>query len=284
MKGGLMELGRIINRIGKYKMELAIFLVIPLIAVILSSLPADTRNGLKVNLLEFNVPTFYTAIFVHEGFFTHFLPNISWYYLLTFTSYFLSRISRRTKWYNINFLIFLLIFPMISYSSLILVNRLFLGGKLPPSCGMSGIVSAILGLTPISFLAFIRESGIRIRNEPLFAMLPFLTSALLIPYIYQSLYLLLLLFPTVVVIVWYNRGNIVTVCRFLKKLSTQRFSHYLLAALSISLYFGGVVTIFPREIVVRGSSIIDIFTHYLGWITGFFLSYLLLLVGKKAET
>ena len=172
---------------------------------------------------------------------------------------------------------------MISYSSLILVNRLFLGGKLPPSCGMSGIVSAILGLTPISFLAFIRESGIRIRNEPLFAMLPFLTSALLIPYIYQSLYLLLLLFPTVVVIVWYNRGNIVTVCRFLKKLSTQRFSHYLLAALSISLYFGGVVTIFPREIVVRGSSIIDIFTHYLGWITGFFLSYLLLLVEKRLK-
>ena len=256
------------------KIEITIFIIIPLITIIFFFLPVNIKNMLKVDLSEFNIPTFYTAIFIHEDFSNHFLPNIIAYYLYTSLSYCFSKLSRKNIWFTINLYIFFLILPSIAYPLLICINKFYFHDKLPPSCGFSGIISALIGLTPISILAYLKNSKVLKQTDKPFISI-FLASILLIPYIYRQPFIPITIIFLLIISIWINRENLKAIYKHIKKTTIQNFGLCFLTILSIPSYFIGILGMFPTQIVYK-SSIIDIISHYLGWIIGFFLSYVLL--------
>ena len=258
----------------KNKTEIIIiFLIVPLIVLILSFLPLSIRDRLKVNLLEFNIITFYTAVFTHDSF-EHFLGNITVYYLYTFFAYLINLISQKRKWFIKNYMLFFLVLPPIMYTALIFVNRFYLGNRLHLGCGLSGILSAILGLLPASFLIFLENSDIEARLNEMFLLI-ISASTLSISYIYKDGYLPFVIAPTVVFLLWRNRKGIEAIGQFIKELIYQDFFSSTLAVSVIILYFTGMIAIFPKTIIQEGG-IVDIFTHCVGWALGIFLSFFLL--------
>ena len=255
------------------KEVIIIFIIIPIIVLIASFLPLSMRDTLKVNLLDFNIITFYTAVFTHDSL-EHFLGNIMVYYLYTFYAYLLSLISQRRKWFIRNYILFFLILPPIMYTALISANRHYLGNIMHFSCGLSGILSAVLGLLPMSFIAFLKNSGIEVRSIEVFYLI-ILTSALAIPYIYNDSYLLLAIVPAIVYLVWRNRNGLKAISRFLKKLIYQDLFSSTLVVSVLILYFTGIAAIFPRTIFQEGI-LTDILTHYIGWAAGLLISCFLM--------
>jgi hypothetical protein len=254
------------------KEVIIIFLVIPLIISLCSFLPPSIRDKLKVNLSDFNVITFYTAIFIHDNL-VHYLGNITVYIMYTFFAYSINLISQKRMWFLKNYLIFFLMLPLIMYTALISINRFYLGNRLHFSCGISGILSAIMGLLPMSFVLFLESSNIEARlNEIFFLIIS--VSLLFIPYIYEAKYFLFVIVLTVLFLVWRNRKGLETIGRFIKEILKQDIFSGMLIIMVIILYFFGITAIFPKTIILKGG-IIDIFTHYVGWILGIFISYLL---------
>jgi len=267
----------IINVIKDYVTEIIIFLIVPTVVVSVFFLPQNIKNSLKSDLLKFNMINFYTSVFTH-GNFIHLISNLTSYYIYTSLSYCLSRLSNKKTWFLKCYLIFFLILPLINNFSLIILNKYYLGGKLPPSCGLSGIISAILGLTPISLFVFLKKSGAQLNLEK-FMLLIICSSVLLISYSYKHIFLLLITVAILLVSIIVGRKELKSIYRLIKEMPLQDISSYFLAIITISLYFVGVIAIFPNTIIVNGN-VVDIISHYLGWTMGLFIPDLLLKIVK----
>jgi len=261
------------RRVWKRKEEIAIFLLIPLILLVFFTLPPDVKSALRANLREFDPLASYTAIFVHYDL-SHLLPNLIGYLILTSLSYSLCRISGRTGWFTLSYAMFFLILPPVSYSLLTALNRLCFEEKLPPSSGFSGIVSAIMGLTPIALIAFLERSGSP-RVDLMLVFLMFCSSMLVIRYVYENLAMLLLLLTVIVSLTVLKRKSIAAICRFAPNLVRGGSIRLVLPAATILFYFICLNSAFPENIIA-GEVMIDVITHCVDWLAGFWISYALL--------
>ena len=271
---------KIMRVVSNNKSEIIIFLIIPLVIIFSSLLPSDIKDIMKEDLSRFNMLallTAYTALFIHDNF-NHLFGNIVAYYTYISLSYLLCKKSHMKTWFILNYVSFFLFIPPITHIALFSLNILYLNSRLSLNAGLSGIVSAFLSLTVVSFLVFLKKYGIIEETKKLMFPL-FITSALCVRYIYNSFLYPSLLIILLLACILLFKEELIAVVRFIKRLSIENPYLYFLSILSVFLYFLGILLLFPSEIVFKGY-VVNVLAHYLGWIFGFVFSLLLL----KLET
>lgn len=268
----------LITMFNKYRLEILFFLIffvlIPSLLIWTFSFPVNIKNSFKANLSDFNPITFYTTIFIHDAF-EHLLYNILGYYFYTLILYLLSIYSRNTCWLMKSYLFVFAIFPVVDYPLLIIVNKFCLGNILSFSFGFSGIVSALIGLTPISLLIFIRVKITPINKEK-FSFNILSVSGLIILYVIKNLCLFIILAVLLILSVWFSKKDILSIFNFLRKRSLRLSLLYILTLVAVlTSYIFGILLIFPSTIVMDGGVIVNILAHYFGLVFGFSIAFLL---------
>lgn len=250
-------------------------LSVPVVLSLVFLLPESLQNGL---VLEYENPTVFnlwSSAFVHEGF-SHFTNNLGSYFVLIIPIYLLFILAEERKLFQYTFFSFLSVLPfVISLANLILFET-------GTGTGFSGIGSAFFGLLPISLFLFIHN---RLSEEIYLShtVVLFLVSAGVTALIYSGVLAATAIFLiTILLSIYY--GHHIGSDELRSVFADLRGSkgYFELVLFSSFLFLISPVMLFPQNIAQDGV-LVNIFSHYLGLVLGFFLPYLYLMYRQQKK-
>jgi hypothetical protein len=209
----------------------------------------------------------------------HILSNLVFYLLLMPLVFIFDYLTNR-KMLLINIVLLFVLLPVVS--SLINIVFFIELGVTAPGYGFSAIASGIFGYLVFSLLHYVRDYHNMHFNKGIFQMMQ------LILYINLALITLVYgIYWLVVVIVFLLILSIINTYRdyakvFEKMKSTGRFHRTLFFTGFLLCVMAGIQSLFPGRIVI-GSTLINILSHYVGYIFGFFVPALVSLYIEKKE-
>lgn len=245
------------------------FVIIPGI-MLLILLPVNIKQKFILDLKNPTLLSVFAHSYTHSDS-THFLGNVTIYLLTIFAT--LNIETNKARFYQISVL-FLLLLPIIST-----IPIAQLVGTLPPLQGFSGIVSGFLGYTIYVVYAFLESRYEYINSTFLFmlVMLNFMTISLIRKQFF--IYLFVILFSLIFLVL--NIQNIIRLTHefvgYIQRIPKKAIFEFLyktfVAILLVFLTFS-LPMLLPAILVTNGT-IINIISHYIGWIFGLFLPILL---------
>lgn len=245
------------------------YFIIPFILTFIYLLPDNIKNYIILNPSNPTILSIFFSNYVHlEPW--HFLSNLIFYLIIIFLLFNLER--DKNFFYRSSFFIFIIL-PFVS-SILIVYFIPFI----PPSLGFSAIVAGFMGYLVYSAFRYIKEYYYKQTHYfflYLILMLNFIIVAnnLRVPITFQ-----IFILSISIILFYLNRVAIKEISNqiFLKfkglmsqKLYGQIIYYYLLFFWVIIFIFG-LPIIIPSNIII-GNGRINIFSHYIGYLFGFFV-------------
>jgi len=244
---------------------------IPLLLLLLFLLPSSIKNELILNYENLRALNLFTTHFMHGGM-IHLGSNVMWYLYLVIPIYLLNMLRHQRKGFYLMFALTILVGPLF-LSIVNLIVKYVCALQISTSLGFSGIVCIFLGYLPYFILYSLKKLyKWKTRISMLFLSLLFI-SFLLITLVYYTLIIVIMClgFSLICFYISYRDGSLRELCTSLRTASRTHKGIFVLIAMSIVLYFTGLLSIFPKELIV-GGSVVDIMSHYFGFVFGIFIS------------
>jgi len=260
----------------KILLDLIVISLVPLVLILLFNLPDDIREQLVLHHNYSNGYDILTTHFVHDEA-THLKNNIIGYLIFILPLYFLLHwMNMRNLFYF--FLLLNLIFMPLLLSFIWIPINIFIFPQVPRNLGFSGINSAFLGMLGYSY-ALLLHKKLNVRFVNIFLI--FLLFGLgVIPITYSKW---LLTDFIAIIVIW--SLFILLYYKTIKELDLQKAKNLLaetkknfilgiMLILPLVIYIIGLGPTFPKEIR-SATSIINIISHYSGFLLGFIVPYIL---------
>ncbi|MFP8956483.1 hypothetical protein ACLI4Y_07130 [Natrialbaceae archaeon A-CW3] len=270
----LLERARREARLG----DLLALVAVPLVLIVVFFVPERVTDRLVLYYLEPTVFTAYTTHFVHydPG---HLLGNLIGYGLLAGVGYLLAITGDHRRFFMTSFLAIVVVFPLALSGLNVAVPRNAVG------YGFSGLNMAFLGVLALVLNEFLRERfppALERRDVVIAYFLTVAAIALLaVPLTTATITLATASFATAGVYAHRlagRAGRLRAVCRGV----LERPGDGELALAGVVIFVGYLFVAFPTE-VVSGSTIVNLYAHFLGYALGFIGPYLALETGLFDE-
>ncbi len=245
------------------------YFLIPILLTFTYLLPENIKQDIILNLSNPTIISMFFSNYVHLEL-THFLGNLISYLIVIFLLFNLE--TNRILFYRSS----LLIFIILPFVSSFLVISIF--PSLPPSLGFSAIVAGFMGYLVYSVFRYIKEFYYpQINNFFLYLILMInlivVANNLGTPITFQIFILSIL-----IILIYLNRVAIKEIGKIMmlkfKDLFSQKsvgrliYKYLLFILIIISIF--NLPNLIPSKIKI-GSSIINIFSHYVGYLFGLFI-------------
>lgn len=255
--------------------DLFLILSVPVVLSLVFWLPEAIQNTLVLNYGNPSVFNLWSSAFVHRGF-NHFINNLAAYCLLIGPTYLLFVLAGERKLFRYTFLSFLFIVPVV----IALINLSIIDPE--TGAGFSGIGSAFFGLLPVSLFLFI-HNRVTEEIEPSHGVVLFLIATGIIALNYSGVPAAagIILIATLLTIYDVHRIGLDEV----KEAATElyRSEGYFELLLFVGLLFLiSPLLLFPQEIAQNGNTV-NILSHYMGLVLGFFLPTLYLIYRQRKQ-
>ncbi|WP_255196764.1 hypothetical protein [Halorarius litoreus] len=261
-------------RQGVRRTDALVLLTVPLVLLAVFALPASTRQGLA---LAYDAPTVlsaYTSHFVHLSA-GHLRVNLMGYLLVVPTAYVLSVAAGRRRQFFVVFTAFVVAFPL----ALSALNLVFARPRL--GVGFSGILLAFVGYLPVAILGMagqqLHAPVDRVRSQWLFFFGLALIALVSGPRLYgtaiaAAALLAGVLFLLPVVEDWGDAHH----GRIRRAVGSAGTVELLLVGALV--FVGYLFVAFPTEVSADGT-VVNIYSHVLGYALGYVATYLAVLSG-----
>jgi hypothetical protein len=242
--------------------DLALISSVPILLSLVFLLPESIQNALILNYGNYSIFNLWSSAFVHRGF-NHFSNNLAAYCVLIGPIYLLFVLADERKLFRYTFLAFLFILPFV----IALSNIAALGTG--TGAGFSGIGSAFFGLLPISLFLFIHNK-VSEEIEPAHGVVLFLIAAAIIAGTYSGVTAAagILLFAILITIYDTYQVGLDEIKEAAVGLSSME-GYFELVMIAGLLFLVSPVLLFPQDID-QGDGAVNILSHYLGLLFGFF--------------
>jgi membrane associated rhomboid family serine protease len=210
------------------------------------------NSSLQTALSSTTPVSFYTSNFVHSSI-EHLSGNVVGYTIFVYLSFRFFREFGYERVFWFSFTLILLFVPIISsVSTVYLLQR--------PSVGLSGVVSAFIGLYAFTIVIFLIQRSVSSVVSFLLILL-FGMAVVSLIYRYYTIGVLFVVFAIALILKW------------VRKLEIKKKDSILLFSL-LFLYLTSMVSIFPQQLVY-GNNFINILAHYVGFFAGYMIPWLL---------
>ena len=244
---------------------------IPFLLWVLFLLPDSIKNQLILNYENLRVLNLFTTHFIHTDPF-HFGNSIIWYLLLIVPIYLLNMIRYQRRGFYLVFGLSMLVVPLLLSIMSLIIKHIY---SLPigTSLGFSGIVSVFIGFLPYSTLNFLKKFyKWKTKISMLFlSILLFTFTVILLIYNRPFLFITVLGLSIASIYISYRESSLKECLSSLKNAAKKNKGIYMLVVTNATLYIIGVLSLFPTELIL-GENIVDIITHYFGFVLGISIS------------
>ncbi len=244
----------------------------PVLITLVMFLPQAMQDAMKLNLRNPSWWQLLTSGFVHNSL-SHYFDNLIAFLLLLLLQIIIVYKMNWKKEYFMLLFFTIISFPVVSS----IVKLLWYPGIMPivsVSCGSSGIISAMIGFIPVLWVAYISKiSGKKLLGFSFFStVLAYIVLSFAIIYFHyhRDIMLMLVIITMVCVFAFAYRDNLRHIYRAIIRESNIFMLFYLLFLLLF--FLASPLLTFPLKLV-QGNSSVDFFAHYLGFIYGFFISF-----------
>lgn len=261
--------------------DLAVIALVPLLLVVVFTLPVGLRRALAFDYTDPTLFTAYAAPFVHLTE-SHLLVNVVGYAVVVPTAYALSVVSGSRTRFWIAFVTFVAVFPpILSYLNLAILR---------PSVGLgfSGVLLAFVGYFPVALGDFAAEHFDVRPREAVSPTLFFLGLALIAVLSVRSvvpanktvlLGTALLVLAILLSAILFFVPSVEETREYLDFYGIAGSSGYFeLFFVAGALFVGVQFVAFPGDPVV-GSGVVNLYVHLLGYALGFIATYATIQVG-----
>lgn len=256
--------------------DLLALLAVPAVLVTVFALPAQTRADLAFSYEQPTLLAAYASHYVHLDR-SHLLVNLGGYLLVVPTAYLLSVAANRRRQFLVVFVALVVAFPLV----LSALNLLFVRPRV--GVGFSGIVMGFVGYLPVAIIGVatrrLHVPVDRVRSQSLFflglALIAFVSVPGLVgTAIAAASGLAALLFLIPVVENW-DRSRHDRIRR-----AVGRAGNLELLLLGVVVFVGYLFVAFPEDVAVSDDgTVINLYSHLLGYALGYVGTYLSLLSG-----
>ena len=233
-------------------------------------LPPEIRDMLKVRHAVFNPIAYITASFVHDDP-MHLVPNLSAFALVGSLLYAINKRINEQKFFFFSLLIMFVVLPLLNY---VILFCLDVYRSIEFGFGLSLVDSGLIGST-IPFLMFYFERKLEKFNPIRFfaSMILFTLSLISVRYVGSFGVLCSVLLAILGFIC--GISEIKRILSFLASSlkSRKTLCDSLLVLFALCFYFFFIFCLFPSTIVSQ-KGIVDIFSHYSGFVLGIALTSL----------
>ena len=242
--------------------DLALIFSVPILLSLIFLLPQSIQASLILDYGNYSIVNLWSSAYVHRGF-NHFSNNLAAYCVLIGPIYLLFVLADERKLFRYTFLAFLFILPFV----IALSNISAIGSG--TGAGFSGIGSAFFGLLPVSLFLFIHNK-VSEDIEPAHGVVLFLTAVAIITWIYAGVTAAagILLFAALLTIYDISQVSLEEVREAAAELSSME-GYFELVMIAGLLFLVSPVLLFPQDIA-QGDGAVNILSHYLGLVFGFF--------------
>lgn len=244
------------------------YIIIPAVLTFMFLLPENIKYYFILIASNPTILSMFFSNYMHTSL-SHFLGNLFSYFIIIFL---LFNLEINKKIFYISSILIFLILPFVS--SILLVYRF---PALPPSLGFSAIVASFNGYLVYSVFNYIKkfyyqQTNIRFVWLILMINVIFAANNLGTPAFFQVIVISLS-----IILIFLNRAAIKeifeqTILKF-KNLISQKFKLFMYNTILFSIvivFIFSLPSLIPSEIK-NGNSIINIFSHYVGYLFGLFI-------------
>lgn len=258
--------------IKNYISNAGIILTFPVIISAVMLLPANIQEGLKLNLQNPKFWEFLTSGFVHNST-SHYFDNLVAFIILILLQVILINKMKLQKGYS-----YLLFFTIVSFPIASSIVKILLYPSLMPmvkiSCGSSGIISALVGFIPMVWIIYLSKTSKKnLCTFSFFGMiLSFIVLSFVIAYFpyHKNILLTLIIIAVIVAFTVSYKKSIKHISLTIIREKNKLLLFYLLF---LPLFFlSSPLLTFPLKLI-QGNNSVDFFAHYIGFIYGFFISF-----------
>jgi hypothetical protein len=243
--------------------DLIIIFMIPVALFLLFLLPNNLKEMLVLHKDYSNVYDIFTTNFIHKEF-NHLIGNVIVYIGAILLLYFLLlALNKKDLFYKL-FIVNLSIVPVLISLIWIPVNRFIWTGP-PESLGFSGIVSSICGMVVYAYILLLHE---KIKINTFYV---YLSSIFLIPLLFTLIYFT---FTTgmLMTVIFLTIGFLLTTYNTVRTIDKKA------VAILFILYLYLIITLFSSLLFpfLKGGDVkINFFIHYIGFIIGMTISFVI---------
>jgi len=242
--------------------DLALIFSVPILLSLIFLLPESVQNSLILDYGNYSIFNLWSSAYVHRGF-NHFSNNLAAYCVLIGPIYLLFVLADERKLFRYTFLAFLVILPFV----IALSNIAALGSG--TGAGFSGIGSAFFGLLPVALFLFVHNK-VSEEIEPVHGVVLFLIAAATIAGTYSSVTAAAGILLFAVLITVYNIYQVgLDKAKEAAAGLTSMEGYFELVMIAGLLFLVSPVLLFPQDIA-QGDGAVNILSHYLGLVLGFF--------------
>lgn len=250
--------------------DIVLLLVVPAFILGLYNLPLATKSVLALKYLNPTPVAAYTAHFIHLTP-DHLAANLVGYLVLVPELYVLAVLADRRQEFLISFFTFLVAFPFAISALNIMIERPRIG------YGFSGILMAFSGLLPILLLDYVGihlADGVAMEHSPALFLFGIVLVSVLAPPD-TPLISTTMVIAGLMGIAYFRKllANLSDPARLALRTIHQRPGYAECGIVGLTLFFIFIFAAFPRNPVETGT-IINVYTHFLGFGLGFLVSFL----------
>lgn len=269
--------------------DLVYLLIFPIFITLLMLLPEPVRQAMQLNIKNPQWWQFITSSFMHQNW-KHLSNNLIGYFLFVFPLFFLvaTRTNNKKKYY-LFFIFILLTFPIFAtIYQLHYLPTIF--PNIKSNTGSSGVIAALIGLTPAFWLLCITSRNFAFKFRIRFAILNLSYILLAFGVIYFSIKNI----NTIVVLgliflfslVFYARSIFFILIEIGKEARVNFISAFLMIIVPLFFLISPFIFLFPSistfsQVAVQTGTGIDFYTHSFGVFYGMVISLVYFIVMDK---
>lgn len=255
-------------------LDATLLAAVPLLLIAVFTLPAGTREAFVLEYAEPTLVTMYASHFVHRSA-GHLAANLAGYAVIVPTAYLLSLLAGRRHLFRVSFLSFLVALPF----GLSALNLVFFRPAV--AYGFSGVVMGFFGLLALSLYVYLadRANGTAgDRHAPVAFFLGIATIGVaLAPATRASVGIAAAAVLACVLYLRHLPGVWGAVDRLWTGFATTPPGYLELGAVGTLLLVGYPFIAFPAD-PFQGGTVVNLYTHLLGYALGFISAYTFLVL------
>jgi hypothetical protein len=250
-------------------LDAGLLVAVPLVLLAVFTLPAGTRDAYVLQYADPTLSAMYVSHFVHLTP-THLAANLAGYAAVVPAAYLCCLLADRRRLFRVAFVAYLLVLP-VALSALNLVYF-----QQAVAYGFSGVLLGFFGLLALSLYLYAADragAGVDHRHAPVAFFVGIATICVAIaPGTRASLFVGALALSCCGLYARHLRGGLVALDRLRSRFGATPPGYLELGAVSTLLFFGYPFVAFPAD-PVQGGTVVNLYTHLLGFALGFIGAY-----------
>jgi len=252
------------NKIWKKRDYIIFFILIPVVLILFYIIPQSIKNIFILDMKHITILNIFFSNYIHSNLLNHLIPNLIIYLLLMLIIFKLE--TDKKLFYKVMISLFILLPFLVS---------LYLIKFLPLSTqGFSAITSGIMGYFLYVFYRYVRKNYDKKINSD-FLLLLIVINAFLVLITHRIWSWSSLMFAIALIYVYKARLNLKKIFWILfldfKNICKSKYSIklYKISIFVLSIYFlFSLSTILPVDIRIENNNVINIASHYFGYVFG----------------